>query len=47
MPSEEKRGDRATWGKQQEWLMTYGPKRAGALRPFISNLTLAQPDVDA
>lgn len=46
MPGLEKRGDQATWGKQHEWLLTWGPKLASALKPFMSNLKLAVPDIE-
>jgi hypothetical protein len=45
MPGDEKRGDQATWGKQHEWLITWAPKLAAALRPFIKDLKIAQADV--
>jgi hypothetical protein len=44
MPGDEKRGEQATWGKQHEWLITWAPKLAAVLRPFIKDLKIDQPD---
>ena len=38
MPGNEKRDSRERWNQQQEWLLTWGPKLANTLRPFIASL---------
>jgi hypothetical protein len=40
MPGNEKRRDDGTAGSQYEWLLTWGPKLANSLRPFITALEI-------
>lgn len=44
MPGNDKRGERSTWAKQHEWLITWGPKLACALRPFIHGLNISKSE---
>jgi hypothetical protein len=42
MPGDEKRKGRDEWGTQHDWLLTWGPKLAAALRPFITKLKISE-----
>jgi len=42
MPGNEKREDKTRWPLQIEWLLTWAPKLATAIRPFINSLHIPQ-----
>lgn len=46
MPGNQKRGEPETWAPQHKWLLTWGPKLAGAVRPFISALRVTPTDTE-
>jgi hypothetical protein len=41
MPGNEKRESPEHWGAQHEWLLTWGPRLANAVRPFVNALNPA------